>query len=226
MANIVIDELIRSKRKSVCLTITNDARLVVRAPLRLSLKEIEKLVLEKKSWIDIKKKQVLERENRAKHFSVEPGGEVPYLGETLRIITTDKVKSIKLEDGVLLFPFHDQNQADLVLSKWYKKQAKDILTRRLAELSRTYGIPYEACRITSARKRWGSCSSRNHIHLTWRLIMATPLAIDYVIVHELCHVVQKNHSSAFWQKVGEIMPDFVEHRNWLKTNAFILDIFD
>ncbi len=226
MVELVIDELIRSKRRSVSLTISQEGRLIVRAPLRLPLREIQKLIQDKRDWIIDKKRQAIERVNQAQNFSVQHGGTIPFLGETLKLIMTDKVRFITLREGELLIPSVYQEKANPMLKKWYQNQAKALLNKRIAELSKLYGIPFQECRITSARKRWGSCNSKNNINLTWRLIMANQRAVDYVIVHELCHVIHKNHSSAFWHKVRDIMPDFAIHRKWLRDHAYILDVLE
>lgn len=206
--------------------ITKDARLVVRAPLRLPLKDIERFVEDKQNWIANKKRLVLSRLEHAKNFAAQEGGQFLYLGISLTLVMRDKVKSIMLERDNLIFPLSKREDAIALIKKWYKKQARLILERRLAEISQITGIPYQACRITSARRRWGSCNSRNNIQLTWRLVMASQKAIDYVIVHELCHVVHKNHSRDFWNKVREILPDFNTQRKWLKDNAYLLDVFE
>lgn len=226
MKDIIIDELIRTKRRTVSLTITNDAKLVVRAPLRLPLKDIEKLILEKMSWIINKKSLVLERLNQTQAFIDQKGERYFFLGEPHILVMQDKVKTITCEDGVLLFPSMYQDRVDMMIKKWYQNQAKTFLPKRLAEIASQKGISYQSCRITSARKRWGSCNVKNNINLSWRLIMANQRAIDYVLIHELCHVIHKNHSKDFWNKVREIMPDFAVHRKWLKDHVFILDVFE
>ncbi|MCX6807530.1 MAG: M48 family metallopeptidase, partial [Patescibacteria group bacterium] len=81
---------------------------------------------------------------------------------------------------------------------------------------------YKQIRVTSAKKRWGSCSHKGNISFSWRLIMATPSIIDYVIVHELAHLREYNHSKKFWQFVAKIIPYYKEQRKWLKDNGYTL----
>jgi predicted metal-dependent hydrolase len=221
---IRIDELIRSRRKTISLTITRDAKLVVRAPLRTSLKEIERLVRTKESWITEKKKQAQERLSNLVAFKVKPEGCLLFMGNPLKVIYCDSVSKVTRTLDGLLIPINQRDNARNLIEKWYKQQAKAILAQRICQISEQAGIPFKDVRITSARRRWGSCNSINRIQLTWRLIMAESRAIDYVIVHELCHVIHKNHSPMFWRKVEEIMPDYKMHRDWLKKHAYILDI--
>ncbi len=85
-------------------------------------------------------------------------------------------------------------------------------------------MDYKSIRITSARTRWGSCSSKGNLSFTWRLVMAPPQVIDYVVAHELAHLQVRNHSPAFWQKVKTIMPDYLQYRRWLDAHGHLLTL--
>ncbi len=220
---IRIDELIRSKRKTVSLTITREARLVVRAPLRLSIREIEKMVHTKRSWIISKKKQAMDHLESLGSCNAKSGRHFLFMGRPLKIIVSDTPVVIH-EGDTLYIPDRGGDQENELIGSWFKQQAKCILAHRTCQLSDQTGIPFKDVRVTSARRRWGSCNSINRIQLTWRLIMAEKSAMDYVIIHELCHVLHKNHSSAFWSKVEELMPDYKSQREWLKKHAYILDL--
>jgi predicted metal-dependent hydrolase len=87
-----------------------------------------------------------------------------------------------------------------------------------------YGFVYRGIRISSARTRWGSCSSRGGLNFTWRLIQAPLPIIDYVVVHELAHLKVPNHSKAFWELVKNLLPDFAERRAWLKAHGRQLSV--
>lgn len=223
--DIVIDELIRSKRKTVLLTITKDARLVVKVPVNFPRREIERLIEEKKSWIIKNKSKALERMKNAQAVDLSPGGRFMFLGETYTVEANDNVETIMLKNGRLLIPVSLRENISTALMKWCRDQAKIILQKRLKELSEITGIHYTGSRITSAKSRWGSCSCKNTVNLSWRLVLADKKAIDYVIIHELCHVLYKNHSKLFWQEVAKLMPDYAVQRKWLRDNAFILDVF-
>ncbi|MCX7772359.1 MAG: M48 family metallopeptidase [Clostridia bacterium] len=224
MSSIQIDELIRSKRKSVTLIITKEAKLVVRAPLRYPLREIEKLVEEKRRWIESKQREAINKLQCSDKLAFEVGGELLFLGQSYRIEMQEDLKRVVVQDGKIVFPLMPENMFLTYLSKWYRAQAKYHLIKRIEEISQSVSIPYAKASLTSARRRWGSCSASNVIHLTWRLMMAHPKAIDYVITHELCHVLNKNHSKVFWNQVQQLMPDYKLQRKWLKEHAYILDI--
>ncbi len=106
------------------------------------------------------------------------------------------------------------------LLKFYKAQAKKYLIPRCNELAEKYWFTHKWIRITSASTRWGSCSSKKTLNFSYRLIMAPKEAIDYVIIHELCHLRQMNHGAKFWKEVSDIMPEYKEHENHLKSDGW------
>ena len=107
---------------------------------------------------------------------------------------------------------------------WYKGKAKAYIEERVRHYSGVLNLYPEHVRIGSARSRWGSCSHKNHLSFTWRLIMAPHSVIDYVVIHELAHIKEKNHSNRFWNLVEEIVPDYGTHRKWLRKKGHLLNI--
>ncbi len=101
----------------------------------------------------------------------------------------------------------------------YKQEARDIIIPRVAEFAEKYGFTYNSVKITSAMTRWGSCTSKKNLNFTYRLALAPDDVRDYVIVHELCHLRQMNHSRKFWNEVASIMPDYKIQEKWLKENG-------
>ena len=102
---------------------------------------------------------------------------------------------------------------------WYKAQARSLLSGRVDFFAGRHAIRVGKVRISSARTRWGSCSARGTLSFTWRLVMAPPEVIDYVVVHEMCHLKEMNHSGAFWARVEAILPDYKARRKWLKDHG-------
>jgi hypothetical protein len=147
-----------------------------------------------------------------------------YLGKSyrLKIISQGDVP-LKLDT----FFFLDQNalkNAKSIFIDWYKNKAKDVLSERVAWYSKKSGIIVKQIKITSANSRWGSCSAKGTLSFPWRLVMAPVPVIDYVVIHELIHVVEKNHSKDFWDKVHVLMPDYKLKIEWLEINGHILKI--
>ncbi|MDM7987323.1 MAG: M48 family metallopeptidase, partial [Smithella sp.] len=115
-------------------------------------------------------------------------------------------------------------QAKEVFIHWYKEKANEVISERVAWYSDKMGIQVKQIKITSATTRWGSCSSKGTVSFPWRLVMAPVPVIDYVVVHELVHILEKNHGKAFWKKVRAIMPDYQQKIRWLEVNGHILKI--
>ncbi len=221
---IKIDEIIKSKRKTILLSIEHDARLVIRAPYKTSLGYIEKIVRDKSEWI--RKKQETAQINMLKNTEKQyiNGEEFLYLGESYPLKYSQE-NYVGIFENSLIIPIKQFNKAELLISKWYRKEALKVITERVQYYSKVTGISYSGIKVTNASRRWGSCNSKNSLCFTWRLVMAPVEVIDYVVVHELCHVIHKNHSSSFWAEVKSIMPNCELHKRWLTKNQFILDMF-
>ncbi|MDD3646407.1 MAG: M48 family metallopeptidase [Candidatus Gracilibacteria bacterium] len=103
-----------------------------------------------------------------------------------------------------------------------KQKAKDYIIPKAKELSEKFGLKYNTIKITSAKTRWGSCTSKKCLNFSYRLILTTPKVIDYVIVHELAHLKHMNHSKKFWSEVEYMMPDYKECEKWLKKHGSLI----
>ena len=110
-------------------------------------------------------------------------------------------------------------EARQVFEAWYRDQAQKVISQRVLWYAAYYGFEYKRVRITSARTRWGSCSSNGALNFPFRLVMAPMEVVDYVVVHELVHTQVQGHGKEFWAKVGEILPDYKEVKKWLKEEG-------
>lgn len=221
MAQIKIDKIERSKRKTVALLVTSDATLVVKAPYLMPKISIDKLVDKKQSWI---KRKVREMNSRPKAPTREfvNGEGFLYLGKNYRL----KIGNFpKVSFGEhLFFPKDKKSTIREELTDWYKSQAEKKFRSRSKWYAKKLGVEYSSIRLSTAQKRWGSCGRNNSLSLNWRLIMAPLKVIDYVIVHELAHISEKNHSKKFWNIVRTTLSDFEKSRDWLKENGEMLRI--
>lgn len=149
-----------------------------------------------------------------------------YMGVSLPLkLVETQATALRMEAGFFL-KRSALKQAGQVFTTWYKQQARQVFTGRVKHFATAHGFKAGKIRISSARTRWGSCSSRGTLSFTWRLVMAPQEVIDYVVVHELVHLEIKNHSAAFWAKVQEYVPDFKKKRAWLKSNGYRLELGD
>lgn len=221
MDEIKIDKIIRSRRKSISLSVSCDATLTVRAPHRISLEYIKSLVFKKRFWILKKKQQVLSRGTVKPKEFVE-GEEFFYLGERYKLRICD-AEEIKLLDD-LYFPVKFLGNARAKMNSWYRERAREIIFERADWYSKVTGWKFKSISVTGAARRWGSCGPNGSLNFSFRLAMAPPEVIDYVVAHELAHIPEKNHSTRFWAKVRTVLPDYKVRQEWLRENERNLKI--
>ena len=216
-------QLIRSKRrrKTISLHIKEDGRIVISVPYHTPKGEIEGFIKEKESWI-IKKFSEKERSIKEAEKAFTPGEKFLYLGESYPLEiggTNDKGLPLKLSFGKFILDKDYLKEARDVFIHWYKREAKEKIEGRVHYFNNRLQLFPKGLRITSAKYRWGSCSRDSRLSFSWRIIMAPLNVIDYVIIHELIHIKEKNHSKRFWTYLETILPNYMEHRFWLKENG-------
>ena len=129
--------------------------------------------------------------------------------------------TVKLSDGILIIytPTKDPVVLKKLLERWYRKEAEKLILKRIEYYKAKFRIGPVKIKIKEQKRRWGSCSSRGSIYFNWRIIMAPPLVIDYVIVHEVSHLIHRNHSLQFWKQVESILPDYKTRKTWLRDHG-------
>jgi len=217
--------LLRSRRKSVGLSVDKNGLLTVRAPLRLAQAKIETLVTQKLAWIEKARAKMLAQPQPEKTISRILQSGAPLLGQLIPLQRVEGEKpQLIWEDGQLQVTSSGVKHLATLLPLWYRARAAEIIPARVHALAAQSGLQPASVRITSARTRWGSCSAKNNLSFTWRLMMGPPEALDYVIWHELAHIRVKNHSEQFWQLVQSLMPDYKQQLAWLKAHGRELDV--
>ncbi len=212
---VIFDRIIRSKRRTVALIVEYNGSVTVRAPMRLPESAIQEFAEKHVNWVE-KKKAEMRAVVPAQSKQYQPGETFLYLGKEypLEIVPSQRKKLI-LEDRFKIAESALGN-AELVFQKWYRQQATQFIPERVKFFAELHQLHYEKIKITSARTRWGSCSSKNTLNFSWRL-MLTPLdVIDYVVIHELAHTIHHNHSKRFWNLVGKFLPDYKARRKQLR----------
>jgi len=211
-------KLIKRKRKTITIKINGDATIEVRAPLEIPDEKIDEYVQSKEKWIAKHLGKVEERYKLKKEFKLKFGDFVQLRGKQVAIhpIKGD-MGSYDIEKNIFFIPkIADSDEIKYIIIKLYKLIAKRHITLRVMEFARKMNVNPTAVRITSAKTRWGSCSGKNSVNFSWKLIMADDETIDYVVVHELAHIKQHNHSQEFWKIVEDIIPNYKENKEKLK----------
>ena len=219
-----IDQIVRTRRKTFALIVQRDGSLVVRAPLRASDQQIRELVRKKEKWIIAKQEAARRTYAALRPREFVDGEGFLYLGKSYKLaIVEGNRPTLFLSDQFYLARFALPH-AEAVFKAWYKQQASRIISERAAWYAAQNGFVYKRVNITGARTRWGSCGARGTLNFTWRLILAPLRVIDYVVIHELAHLKQKNHSKAYWSEVRRLMPDYKVQISWLNANGQTLHL--
>ena len=217
---IVPDKIIRSARKTLSVSVDCFGNVTVRAPHTCSEQRIFSFLREKERWILRKKSQTqgagmaLPSENLDEYRFL-------LLGK-MHTVRLHEGAKIRLQDDVLYIPKERSKER---LTAWLKQNAKRIFTRVVQEASVRMGVQVCSVRVSSAKTRWGSCSGKNAISFSFRLLYAPKETVEYVVIHELAHVRHKDHSKQFWSEVERYMPEWKTHRKWLKDHAYLMQIF-
>lgn len=205
--------LIRTKRKTVAIQVKSDGSVAVRAPQRLAKREIDRIVQQKEGWILAHQQQMQQRQQAQESFFLSDG-RLPLLGGWLPIEYTD-TKTPFCSQGTCFLAKGEEAQLWEQAERLYRSIAREQLERRVADYANRMGVRPTGLRITGAKGRWGSCSGKNSLNFSWRLILAPEPCVDYVVVHELCHILHHDHSTAFWQEVERWFPDWRQCREQL-----------
>ncbi|MGI9493383.1 MAG: M48 family metallopeptidase [Geminicoccaceae bacterium] len=227
-------EIRKSQRaKRLRLTVRPTGVEVV-APKRARDAEIQNFIDSHRGWIRSKVEQY--RTLMADHPSpatLQDGVNIPFRGEPtpLFVVTAKRVHpkvvegdGFRVELPLELAPNQRESAVKLALTKHLKRQARDDATLAIERYGPPNGLVPSALRIKDQKRLWGSCTASGVINLNWRLVLAPIEVFDYVVVHELCHLRHRHHQPPFWQAVGEVMPDFDDHRHWLKINGHLLTL--
>ena len=219
-------KIVRSpKRRTLTITVERDRTIIVHAPENASDKAIAHVMNSKRQWIYGK----LQHEQKYQDRIHPPGKEVvngesaPYLGRDYRIeIAETESGEVEFSDGFKV-PVSHQNKKRAALKSWYIDRAKETILPRVNAAAKELGVKFKAAKIVDNRYRWGSCTVNGAVNFNWRLIKAPIFVIDYVVVHELAHLLESNHTARFWNIVRAASPTMAKAKAWLKEHGQCLE---
>ncbi|UCE31615.1 MAG: M48 family metallopeptidase [Burkholderiales bacterium] len=218
----------RSRRRSIGLVV-DDAGLTVTAPRWVALAEIESAVREKYRWVRRKLAEWREHAARRERLAVRgaDGQRLPYLGRVLTMRLHAGLPEVRLLGDVLHVDLPPAAGADQLRDRvhgWLQARARVVFAERLERFARLTGRAPRRWRLSSARTRWGSCTSDGTIRLNWKLLHFPLEIVDYVIAHELAHLTELNHGPRFWATVRELFPDYARARDALAAFPSDIDV--
>lgn len=216
-------EIIRSKNRHRTITLKmENERLIVLVPQDLTDKQLNDVLIKNADWIEKQLQKIANHKNSPSHI-IAYGHQVFYQGDLLTLSENKTSEEIFISETKLYVPAISLNKEDLYA--WYRSQAGSKIPNLVYSLCEKYQFSMANLRLKDQKKRWGSCSSLKNINLSWRLILLPPWVRDYIIIHELCHLKQPNHSPDFWSLVASYYPKYQLAKQYLKENEMALMSF-
>ncbi len=213
-----------STRRTLNITVERDRKITVRAPEHLSLEKIDSIVQSKKQWIK-------EKIHHAQKYPETPvvkkfvsGETLMYLGKNYQLLVVDE--DIEGIDFNQRFRISRKNQvrANGLFKTWYLEQALQKIEPLAKQYAKYLGVEYAELKTSEMKYRWGSCTPANNIIFNWRIIKAPMYVVNYLVAHELVHLIEDNHTPRFWNILSIQVPYYQKAKAWLKTNGHLLEV--
>jgi predicted metal-dependent hydrolase len=217
--------VVYSNRKTFGITVGRDRSVVVRAPFKASLEQIDRAVQQKKLWIYEKMRHPQKYDAKPLHEKeFVSGASILYLGRNYRLQYLDETFDGVRFDNYFSISKKNQTMAPELLEGWFRAEAREKITPVVEEMAANLGVEYKRVLISDLQVRWGSCTPNDSLNFNWRLVKAPMTVIRYVVAHELAHLIEPNHTARFWNIVYVQAPRYQQAKQWLKDNG--LSLFD
>jgi predicted metal-dependent hydrolase len=220
LESITVEDLVftiapKTDRTTLEITVDRDAALVLRAPAEASRERVERFIRSKLSWIyrKLAEKDALAGPPVVKQFVDGEG--FAYLGRNYRLKVEDAVDGVRLDQGRFRMSPETAANGDEAMRRWYVRTGEQWLSRRAEPWASRMGATGTGVAVRDLGYRWGSTKGESHINIHWATLQLPPTLIDYVIVHELAHLKELNHTDRYWAQVARGMPDYERRRNEL-----------
>jgi predicted metal-dependent hydrolase len=215
--------IIYSTRKTLRITVERDRSIVVRAPHGTLPTDIDQLIKKKKFWIYQKTKHEQKYKSEINRKEFISGSTILYLGKSYKLnVISESFEGI-LFDNEFLISKASVPYAPELFRTWFIKQAKEKIVPQVKTYALQLGVEYNRILISDLKYRWGSCTPKDNLNFNWRLIKAPMRVIEYIIVHELAHLIEPNHTAQFWSIVKTQIPDYQSSKDWLKEHGQLLE---
>jgi predicted metal-dependent hydrolase len=215
--------VVRSRRQTLELTVERDASVVVHAPEGTSLREIERAVARKRLWLyqKVNHKQKYPLLRTRKEFV--SGETIAYLGRNYRLEVTDlPVNGVQFRSHFVVSRRARHRVAQL-FRRWHTDRAREHIPSRAERFAAAMGVECRRIAISDLKVRWASCTPAGNLNFNWRIMKAPAPVVDYVIVHELAHLLEPNHTARFWNIVAVQVPHWQKAKDWLREHGGVLE---
>jgi predicted metal-dependent hydrolase len=215
-------KIVYSSRRTINIAIDSKSNIVVRAPKRLSKEEVDNIINKKKNWIYSKLSTSNKSIDSPKEFV--SGESLLFLGEHYKLkVIEDQFSGLRFENEFIISN-SSKVRAKTIFKTWYLTQAKKIFLPNVDSYAQALGVKFNRVYIKSMKSSWGSCSPNKSLTLNWKLVKAPLHVINYIIVHELAHLIELNHSDKFWNIVSVQVPNYQKAKKWLNEHGELLEL--
>ncbi|WP_158730491.1 M48 family metallopeptidase [Flavobacterium sp. I-STPA6A] len=213
-----------SKRKTLNITVERDRKIIVRAPLNLSIEKIEEIVQSKRQWLKEKINHTQKYPIDIKPKEFISGETLLYLGRNYQLLVVDEpIEGIEFNQRFRISR-ENQEAANKLFKAWYMKQALSKIEPLAKMYATNLGVKFNEFKTSQMKYRWGSCTPNNNIIFNWRIIKAPMYVLEYLVAHELVHLIEENHTPRFWNILSIQVPNYQKAKNWLKINGHLLEV--
>lgn len=212
-----------SARKHLMLEVDRDTQLVVKAPFDTPIEQIEAAIEKKKLWIYQKLQHPQKYETNLPEKVLKSGETFEYLGKNYKLKIIEEQNVFRFKNRFYLSANLKTTGKELFV-KWYQAKAREKMEPLIKHYASMLGVHYEKIMVSDLRFRWGSCTPKRNLNFNWRLIKAPHFVLNYIIVHELVHLIEPNHSARFWDLVAVTYPKYQEAKEWLRLNGQKLEV--
>lgn len=210
----------RSDRKTGSIYVERDGQVTVLVPKNITRAKIETILEKKRKWIytclaewkDLNASQISREFVNGEGFL--------YLGRSYRLrLVEEQEEPLLLKQGYFCLCVSNGNDPEGIFKGFYRRKGLQKISERIRYYQAKVGVKVNTVRILELKNRWASCSQKANLNFNWKCIMAPLTIIDYIIVHELTHLIHSNHSPAFWSELEKVIPDYKERKDWLRLNG-------
>lgn len=215
----------QSKRKTTSILIERDGCVTVLAPESYDREKVEGIIEEKRSWIyrNLAEWEDLNRTKVEREFVSGEG--FPYLGCTYRLkLVKEQKEDLILKNGYFLMRRDKAEYGSGLFKDFYRTKGLSRIRKRVKHFAPKLGVDYATIRVMELQHHWASCTPKGDLNFHWRCLMAPLAVLDYIVVHELAHRIERNHNATFWNVVDKVIPDYQKHVTWLKHNGAGMDL--
>ncbi len=219
--------LVRSRRKTASIYIERDGQVSILVPDKLTDRQVEALLECKRKWIYKGLAEWQDLNARRVHRDYVNGEGFLYLGRSYRLkLVSDLSEPLMLKDGYFCLRTNNVSlpDSDAAFKAFYRAKGAVRIPPRVAYYRAKMDVEPKAVKILDLKHRWASCSPGGNLNFHWKCMMAPLTILDYIVVHELAHLVYPNHTKAFWNELDKVMPDFQERKEWLRVNGAGMDL--